>query len=341
MKILLLLLTAGLFLSCSAKQEQTKESEWRHLYDLGMSAYYARNYSEAIARLYRAAKIAPKEPLIWNALGMTYMEVEEYKKAEEAFKRALASNPNHAESKMNLGILYLRMKDYRRAIKFLQEALSDETFDKKHIAFYYLARVYRELGDRKKYLEYLKKATAYNPMFLDAQLELGSAYMDDKRYEEAERLYKSLIANNFKTPDIYLSLAKVYYETGDYEKAKETVKLVLENKQANNLQRTQAYELLSKILVEEQRRTFRKSFVKIKKKQEGRYGIQIAAFSTRQRAETLVEKLKSKGLRKLEIIESSGIYKVIHGRYRSRELAQRELERLKKLQIYGFIVEVE
>ncbi len=341
MKKLLLLVWVGLLLSCSAKQEKAKEEEWRYLYDLGMSAYYAKNYSEAIARLYRAAKVAPNEPMIWNALGITYMEVEEYKKAEEAFKRALKASPNNPESKMNLGILYLRMKDYRRAIKFLKEALSDETFDKKHIAFYNLAKVYKELGDKKKYLEYLKKATAYNPLFLEAQLELGSAYMDEKRYEEAEKLYKSLIANNFKTPDIYLSLAKVYYETGEYDKAKETVKFVLENRQANNLQRTQAYELLSKILVEEQRMTLRKRFARIKRKQEGRFGIQIAAFSTRQRAETLVENLKSKGLRKLEIIESSGIYKVIYGRFSSREVAQRELERLKKLQIYGFIVEVE
>ncbi|WP_457601450.1 SPOR domain-containing protein [Hydrogenivirga sp.] len=341
MKKLLLLIVAGTLLACSAKQEQTKEQEWRYLYDLGMSAYYAKNYSEAIARLYRAAKVAPDEPLIWNALGLTYMEVEEYKKAEEAFKKALSSHPNNSESKMNLGILYLRMKDYQKAIKFLEEALSDETFDKKHIAFYHLAKVYKELGDRKKYLEYLKKATAYNPLFLEAQLELGSAYLDDKRYEEAERLYKSLISNNFKTPDIYLSLAKVYYEIGDYEKAKDTVRAVLENKQANNLQRSQAYELLSKILVEEQRKTLRRHLVKVRRKQEGRFGIQIAAFSTRQRAESMVEKLKSKGLRRLDVVESSGIYKVIYGRFPSREVAQKELERLKKLQIYGFIVEVE
>jgi FimV-like protein len=340
MKLILLLLTAGLLLGCSAKQEKGKEEEWRYLYDLGMSAFYAKNYSEAIARLYRATKLAPQEPTVWNALGLTYMEVEEFHKAEEAFKEALKHNPGHSESKMNLGILYLRMKDYRRAIKFLKEALADETFDKKHIAFYHLAKVYRELGDREKYIEHLKKATAYNPLFLEAQLELGSAYLDDKRYEEAERLYRSLISNNFKSPEIYLSLAKTYYEMGNYEKAKEMVKVVLENNQTNNLQRTQAYELLSKILVEEQRRTLRKRFVKVDKR-EGRFGIQIAAFSTRTRAENLVEELRKKGLKKLEIVESSGIYKVVYGRFSSREVAQKELERLKKLRIYGFIVEVE
>ncbi len=341
MRLALLCLVAGLLLSCSAKQEKAKEEEWRYLYDLGMSAFYAKNYSEAIARLYKAAKIAPKEPQIWNALGITYMEVEEYKKAEEAFKKALENNPDHPESKMNLGILYLRTKNYQKAIKYLKEALSDETFDKKHIAFYHLAKVYKELGNREKYLEYLKKATAYNPLFLEAQLELGSAYLDEKRYEEAERLYRSLLSNNFKRPEIYLSLAKVYYEIGEYEKAKEAIRSVLEDKQTNNLQRSQAYELLSKVLVEEQRKNLIRRTFKPTESQEGKYGIQIAAFSTRERAEKMVEELKKKGLKKLQVIEVSGVYKVIYGRFSTRESAQRELEKLKSHQIYGFIIEVE
>jgi len=45
-----LLLTAFLLLlSCSTKKGDTQE-EWRYLYDLGMSSFYAKNYSEAIWR---------------------------------------------------------------------------------------------------------------------------------------------------------------------------------------------------------------------------------------------------------------------------------------------------
>ncbi len=341
MKKILYLLVMSLLFSCAPKQEKAKEDEWRYLYDLGMSSFYAKNYSEAIANLYRASKVAPKEPKIWNALGITYMEVEEYKKAEEAFKRALEAKPDYSDTKMNLGILYFKTKDYRKAIEFLKEALSNETFDKKHLAFFHLAKVYKELGERDKYIEYLRKATAYNPLFLEAQLELGSAYMDEKRYDEAEKLYLSLISNNFKSPDIYLSLAKVYYETGRFEKAKEAVKEVLENRQTNNLQRTQAYEILSKILVEEQRRTLGRVRKEVKRKEVGKYGIQIAAFSTRSRAEDLVERLKKEGLKELNIVEASGIYKVVYGRFQTREDAQRKLEELKKYEIYGFIVEME
>lgn len=357
---LLSVFASFLMVSCAGKEEKS-DKEWRYLYDLGLSAFYAKNYSEAIAHLYRATKIAPNEPKVWNALGLTYMEVEEFKKAEEAFRMALVADPTFSEAKMNLGILFYRAKDYRRAVKVLKEAIADELFDKKHVAFYHLAKVYKELGDKKKYIEFLRKATAYNPRFIEAQLELGSAYMDMKRYSMAERVYTSLISNNFTMPNIYLSLAKVYYDTGRLEKAKEAIKIVLQDKQTNNLQRAQAYELLSRILVEEQRR----SFVVEKEKQEEtkreehkgeahedknrteeqpdnlRYSIQIAAFSTLKRAESLKEKLMGKGLRDIQIVESSGIFKVIYGGFPTREEAKKELERLKQMEIYGFIVEVE
>ncbi len=343
-KVLTLLFIFALT-SCSiVKQEKAKEEEWRYLYDLGMSSFYAKNYSEAIAYLYRASRVAPQEPRIWNALGIAYMEVGEHKKAEEAFKRALKSDPSFTEARMNLGILYGNIKDYDRAVRFLEEAVSDETFDKKHLAFYHLAKVYKEMGDKEAYIKNLKKATAYNPLFLEAQLELGSAYMDDEEYEEAERLYMSLLANNFKDPEIYLSLARVYYETGRFDKAKEMVRTVLEDKQASNLHRTQAYEILSRILIEEQRRVLeiRKE---VERKREAKksksFGIQIAAFSTRERAEKLIEELEKKGLKNLSVIESSGIYKVVYGRFSSRKEAKREIEKLRRFNIYGFIVEVE
>ena len=356
MKKLLLWGTLLLLIACSSKEEAKKEREWRYLYDLGMSSFYAKNYSEAIAHLYKASKIAPEEPTIWNALGLTYMEVEEYTKAERAFKRALKVNPQFSEAKMNLGILYFKSKNYREAIKFLDAALSDETFDKKHLAFYYLAKVYKELGDRKKYLEYLRKATAYNPMFLEAQLELGSAYMDMKLYDKAEKVFNSLLSNNIKTPEIFLNLAKLYYETDRLEEAKGAISRVLEDRQTTNLQKTQAYELLSKILIKEQRKLLgeiekkkRKQPPKEKKekkpkKQEHKqkkYGVQLAAFSTEERAKEFINRFKKKGIKDLRIVEISGIFKVIYGSFATREEAQRELERLKNHDIYGFIVEVE
>ena len=351
MKPLFIVLFLSFIIGCSSKTAKEKEQEWRYYYDLGMSAYYAKNFSEAIANLNRALKVAPEEPQIYNALGLAYTEVEEYDKAERSFKKALELKKDYSEAWMNLGVMYFKTKHFGKAIEALRKAVEDDLFDKKHIAYYYLAKVYRELGDEEKYINSLKKAASYNPLFIEAQIELGEAYMERGDFKEAEKLYLSLLSNNFETPTIFLNLAKVYYELGNFEKAKEAIKRVLEDAQSTNAQKRQAYDLLSKILIKEQEKLFSQvkptppesgggATVVIKEKPKVLYGIQIAAFSSIDRANVLIEKLQNKGLSDLKVVEEEGIYKVIYGEFASREEAKEELERLKDLHIYGFIVEL-
>ncbi len=369
--LLLIAVVALLLLSCSPKPKVggLESDNWRYYYDLGMSSFYAKNYSDAISKLYKASLLAPSEPKVWNALGLTYMEVKEYEKAEKAFKKALEVSPSFTEAKMNLGILKIASKNLKEASDYLNQALADESFDKKHIAYFYLAKIHKELGNTRDYLRNLEKATAYNPMFIEAQMELGNAYIELKEYDKAEKLYNSLLSNNISLPEVYLNLSRIYYEKGQFENAKAMIKLVLENKMTTNIQRSQAYDLLSKILIKEQeslalskipevkRDTRKKEEEKAvekapehedkkvkkeeaKKEPEGKYAIQIAAFSSENRAKKLIENLKSKGLEGVRILDVKGIYKVVYGTFDSRKLAKEELERLKGLEIYGFIVEV-
>ncbi len=384
MKLLLLLLSALLLsTSCGVKPKPAASLEsdnWRYYYDLGMSSFYAKNFSDAISKLYKASLLAPSEPKVWNALGLTYMEVKEYEKADRAFKKALEVDPTFTEAKMNLGILNLKTKNFKEAANYLKEALQDESFDKKHIAYFYLAKIHKELGNTREYLKNLEKATAYNPMFIEAQLELGNAYIELKEYDRAQELYNNLLSNNVELPEIYLNLARIYYEKEHFEDAKAMIKFVLENKMTSNIQRSQAYDLLSKVLIKEQEKLVVSKVPKFederlkrprktkevakgkeqkaqdekekpkeekkaenkeeKKKEEGKYAIQIAAFSSEKRAQKLADNLKNKGLSNIRVLNVRGIYKVVYGSFKDRKEAKRELNRLKKLEIYGFIVEV-
>jgi len=154
-----------------------------------------------------------------------------------------------------------------------------------------------------------------------------------------------------------------------YDLAKEMIRNVLENKQTNEFQRKEAYDLLSKIFIIEQkqkegirkakeierkikmRRTEKGIKIKkgseegivIKKRpdQEGRYGIQVGAFSKKSKAEKMIERLKKLGFHNVFISESSGIYKVILGKFKTRKEAKEKLKILRKINIYGFIVDME
>ncbi len=356
-------------ISCTPFSTKDKESQWRYYYDMGMSAYYSKNFSEATANLHKAARVKEDEPIIWNALGQVYMEVEEWEKAERCLKKALEIDEHFGDARLNLGILYLRTKRYKEAEKYLADVVEDETFEKKHIAYFYMAKLKKELDDKEGYIKNLKKATAYNPLFVEAQLELGSAYLEIKEYEKAEKVYTSLLANNFKSPSIYLSLARLYIDMAKYDLAKEMIKSVFEHKQTNEFQRKEAYDLLSKILIIEQKqkegikkakeiqkkiesRTKREGISVKEKKLEGivikkqkekkpKYGIQVGAFSKKSKAEKMVQRLKKLGFQNAFISESSGIYKVILGKFDTRKEAKKKLKILRRINIYGFIVDIE
>mgnify|MGYP001772519365 CR=1 FL=1 len=265
--MLKLLLLIFLFVfSCAVKEEQSSR-EWLYYYDLGMSSYVAKNYSDAIANFYKASQIAPKEPKVWNALGLAYMEAKEYEKAEFSFKKALEVDPKYTEAKMNLGILYYNSKEYQKAEESLKESLKDEIFSQKHMSYYYLAKVYKELNDDEGYIRNLEKAVAYNPMFLDAQLELAQEYERSGEYKKARDVYLSLINNNIDNPNILLGLANIYYKMGDYDDAKNVIKNIIERKDSSNFVKAQAYDLLNKVLIEEQERKV-KEVVKVENTKE-------------------------------------------------------------------------
>ena len=252
MKRLIFLLLLSLVFSCATPQEDEKKVKWQYYYDLGMSSYIAKNYSEAIANFFIASQLAPNEPKVWNALGLAYMEVQEYKKSESAFLKALEVDKRFTEAKLNLGILYYRQADYEKAISTLKEVLQDEAFPQKHMAFYYLGKVYQAIGNRREYINNLRKAVAYNPMFIDAQLELAQAYELEENYISAKDVYQSLVNNGVNDPNLDFSFARVEYKLGNYASAKNYIKKVVEDKRTAPQVRMQAYELLSQVLIAEQ-----------------------------------------------------------------------------------------
>ncbi|RMH06285.1 MAG: tetratricopeptide repeat protein, partial [Aquificota bacterium] len=312
-----------LVFSCAVKQEeQVKTEAWQYFYDMGMSSFVVKNYSEAIANFYKATQVAPTEPKVWNMLGVAYMEVQEYEKAEQAFKRAMDINKDYTEAKLNMGILRYRQGRYEEAIRIFQEVLSDEAFPQKHIAFYNLAKSYMAIGREDEYLKNLKKAVAYYPLFVDAQLELAGYYESKEDYEEAKKTYLSLLGLGISGPNIHMGLARVEYGLKNYQSAKEHIKRVLDNKQTTPELKKQAYDLLTKILTEEQQafvvpKTERKQEDKKQEekpqedktssqeqKQEERqrvYRIQVGAFSSKASAEKLKDRLERElGLKDVE-----------------------------------------
>jgi len=336
MRLLLIFIWLVFLLSCAPTTKEEQVKDWLYYYDLGMSALSAKNYSEAIANFFIATQKAPNEPKVWNSLGIAYMEVFEYEKAESAFRKALEVDKNFTEARLNLGVMYFRKKDYENALREIRTALADEAFPHKHIAFYYLARIYKALDNQNLYLENLRKATAYNPMFFEAQLELANAYEEMGDYRSALDVYRNLLNNGIRTPQIELSMARLLFYTEDYENAKLFIKRLMENKQADASQRSQAYELLSQILVKEQESLVSRKTASAQKEREERK----AEEKTQERppkeepitnqTEPEITKPESKTESKPVEVQKERVFRIQLGAFSSEERAKAWKEKLEK-----------
>jgi Tfp pilus assembly protein PilF len=336
MRFLLIFIWLIFLLSCAPTTKEEQVKDWLYYYDLGMSALSAKNYSEAIANFFIATQKAPNEPKVWNSLGIAYMEVYEYEKAESAFRRAIEVDKKFTESRLNLGVMYFRKKDYENALREIRTALADETFPHKHIAFYYLARIYKALDNQNLYLENLRKATAYNPMFLEAQLELANAYEEMGDYRSALDVYRNLLNNGINTPQIELSMARLLFYTEDYENAKLFIKRLIENKQADASQKSQAYELLNQILVKEQERLISRKMASAQKEGEERkaeektQGLPPKEEPITNRTEPEITKPERKTENKPAEVQKERVFRIQLGAFSSEERAKAWKEKLEK-----------
>jgi tetratricopeptide (TPR) repeat protein len=336
MRFLLILIWFVFLLSCAPTTKEEQVKDWLYYYDLGMSALSAKNYSEAIANFFIATQKAPNEPKVWNALGIAYMEVFEYEKAESAFRRALEVDKKFTEARLNLGVMYFRKKDYENALREIRTALADEAFPHKHIAFYYLAKIYKALDNQNLYLENLRKATAYNPMFFEAQLELANAYEEMGDYRSALDVYRNLLNNGISTPQIELNMARLLFYTGDYENAKLFIRRLIENKQADASQRSQAYELLSQILAKEQERLISRKMASAQKEgeehkaEEKTQELPPKEEPITNRTEPEIAKPESKTENKPVEVQKERVFRIQLGAFSSEERAKAWKEKLEK-----------
>ncbi len=254
MKKAILVCTSFLIYSCAANISSSDQDATRgqYHYELGMSSFLLKNYSEAIANFNKASQLMPRDPKVWNALGIAYTEVQEYEKAEAAFLKAIEIDKKFSETYLNRGIMYYKRGDYTKAKENLDVSISDETFDKKHISYYYLAKVYQQMGNTEMYVNNLIKASLYNQNFLEPQIELARFYEENKDYTKASEVYLRLVQRNPQIdPRIRLDAARNLWLSGNTELSKIIISELMKDRNIDTSVSIQARTLLDQILISE------------------------------------------------------------------------------------------
>ncbi|MGB7922485.1 MAG: tetratricopeptide repeat protein [Pyrinomonadaceae bacterium] len=85
-----------------------------------------------------------------------------------------------------------------------------------------------DAGKPDKAIPHLEKAVSLYPDFLQAQLLLGTAYMDNKQWDKAEATLKRAVALDPKKSEGFFALGELYYQQKKYPDAEKALVMGLQ-----------------------------------------------------------------------------------------------------------------
>ena len=232
-----------LFASCTNKQKEEQ---------------YASMPAE-LAEIYRKIDKNPKDPLLYFELSDYYMSVGRMDSAlniafsairidstnssfyvklsdiyfamanteatEEMLEKAIALNNKNNDAYLKLAELYFLLKEYDLAQKNTKKAIELQTHNPK--AYHILGCIFQEIGDTLAAIRNHLIATNQNPDYFDAYMELGTLYYC-KGNPLAIDYYNNALNVNPNSILCLYNIAMFYQKTGDYEKALEKYRMILQ-----------------------------------------------------------------------------------------------------------------
>ncbi len=194
---------------------------------LGTACMQSKRYTEAVQAFRTAVDLNPDAADFHFKLGGALLEAAQYAEARTAFERAVELDPNNISYRLSIGDSYLREKDYAGARQALLDALgySPDSPD-----------VHTGLGNvdlqDNHYTEALDEfdavlrtdlsnadANARQALTTAATIGRASALSGLKRFDEAEKIMRDLLAHNPKSADVQSGLAQVLDSAGKHDEA--------------------------------------------------------------------------------------------------------------------------
>src|SRR6266699_3168266 len=172
---------------------QVFDSMLQHLGDrpelhvvIGRALRVAGRLPEAIDEFKKAIALDPSLPRVHDNLALAYLMNEGASRlldAEQEFKIELATNPDEFFANYYLGIVYIFQRKWELAIAFLKNASRVQADNPD--PYFQLGQAYQELQKHDQAIETLKKAIALNPDLAHNKFQVTTAH-----YRLAQSLLK-------------------------------------------------------------------------------------------------------------------------------------------------------
>lgn len=191
--------------------------------------YYKRGQTrDAIYWAEKAKLKAPGRRDLGLLVAGLYTSTKQYSKAEHEYLSLIKNDGDDAEALLYLGAVYSEMKNYPKAIQKFSELTKLPQYNSKHMAHYYLARVYIEQaakGSNKKAQEELQKSLKTKPEYFEAIALMGQL-LQKEGSDKAIQFYIGHQKKFGPIPKLAEILAQYYIEKNKYELAFEQLEFL-------------------------------------------------------------------------------------------------------------------
>lgn len=163
-------------------------------FNLGLAAYKAEMYKEAVAPLERVLSAAPANVQAKQLLGMSYFMTDNYAGASKLLSDVVAIKTDNVGLYYTLALSLIKQGRQAEADLVIQQMLArGGNSPQLHIV---LGQAYYEQGETAKSLEELKSALALDARTPLAHYYAGLIYLKDGKFDDAAREFEGELAIN-------------------------------------------------------------------------------------------------------------------------------------------------
>lgn len=177
-----------------------------------LKLYNEKAFNNAIVNGLSLSKIYPKNPIIFNIIGLSYISIKEYSNALSIFNELIINFPNNAEAYINIGIIQRALGRNDEAIKFYNKSLKINP--KSYTAYINKGNVLKDMKEFDLSEECYLKAISLKPDSFHVYNNLGTLFEKKNDYSKAIKSYLNAIEIEPSFIDSYRNLIRLYDDLG-------------------------------------------------------------------------------------------------------------------------------
>ncbi len=203
--------------------------DYQSLYNLIFCYENLGMIEESISELSLVLEKRPYSKIAWHQLGKIYKKKQKFKESISAFDFAIISDDQFVSAYVEKAKVLVKVGKLNEAIDNFR--LSIELSEPNSYVYYRIAKCFKQLNNKKLFLDYIKKSVREEPGNEKAWTCLIKYYLKKKNYRQSKYLCSRALENNHNSIKILQLISIIHYRTKCYEDAIKSYNKIIDFKE--------------------------------------------------------------------------------------------------------------